>query len=60
MAYRLFRLYFNDNADNNSLFGNRVHNPLNEEHVIPQTSGALVRALLIIGAIAAVIAIATL
>jgi len=31
MAYRLFRLYFNDNADNYSLFGNRVHSPLNDE-----------------------------
>ncbi len=30
IAYRLFRLYFNDHSDNHELFGNRVHNPLNE------------------------------
>jgi|GEM_PF-2264236 len=29
MAYRLYRLYFNSNADNHALFGNRVHNPIN-------------------------------
>ena len=29
MAYRLFRLYFNSNADNYQLFGNRVYNPMN-------------------------------
>lgn len=29
MAYRLYRLYFNSNADNHELFGNRVHNPMN-------------------------------
>jgi len=29
MAYRLYRLYFNSNADNHELFGNRVHNPIN-------------------------------
>jgi hypothetical protein len=29
MAYRLYRLYFNSNAHNHELFGNRVHNPMN-------------------------------
>ncbi len=29
MAYRLYRLYFNSNADNHELFGSRVHNPMN-------------------------------
>jgi len=60
MAYRLFRLYFNDNADNYSLFGNRVHSPLNEEQAAGQTSAALVRVLFIAGTIAAVIGIAAL
>jgi len=60
MAYRLFRLYFNDNADNYSLFGNRVHSPLNADQVAPQTSAAVIRTVLIVGAIAAVIGIASL
>ncbi len=60
MAYRLYRMYFNDNADNFLLFGNRVHSPLNDEQTPSQTSAALVRVLLILGGIAAVIGIAAL
>lgn len=59
MAYRLFRVYFNSNANNFQLFGNRVYNPLNG--TIDQKSqhlGAIIRATLILitlGALAAVI-----
>jgi len=60
MAYRLFRLYFNENADNFSLFGNRVHNPMNAQQDSTQVSAALIRTLLIALGTAAIIAIATL
>ena len=60
MAYRLYRLYFNSNADNHELFGNRVHNPLNENNTNTNTiSAALMRFGLILvslGGIAALIA----
>ena len=60
MAYRLFRLYFNDNADNHTLFGNRVHSPLNADRDNPQLSAAFIRIVLIIGTLAAIVGIATL
>ena len=49
MAYRLFRLYFNNNSDNHELFGNRVHSPINESKVnqVNQTEGAWVRTAMI-------------
>jgi len=60
MAYRLFRLYFNDNADNHSLFGNRVHNPLNADLGTSQFSAALIRAVLVVAVIAAIVSITAL
>lgn len=60
MAYRLYRLYFNSNADNHQLFGNRVHNPINEENgvISTQAQASVVRLVLIGAAIAAIAFIA--
>lgn len=59
MAYRLFRVYFNSNANNFHLFGSRVYNPLNgTADQKSQTRGAIIRITLILitlGALTAVI-----
>ena len=60
MAYRLYRLYFNSNADNHELFGNRVHNPMNAATSLNRREGniaALTRFGLIVAAAATTIAI---
>lgn len=61
MAYRLYRLYFNSNADNYQLFGNRVYNPLNGQNLSSdQFSAAFVRILILLVAIGALAAVASL
>lgn len=48
--YRNYRSFFNSNANNHSLFGNRVHNPINSSssrglkanHVAALIRGAIV------------------
>lgn len=60
MAYRLYRLYFNSNADNHALFGNRVHNPLNGAVSMDRRNAnqaAIARIVLTVAAIATLIAI---
>ncbi len=55
MAYRLYRLYFNSNADNHTLFGNRVHNPINGTLTASRKAAnqaAITRAALALGAVA--------
>lgn len=59
MAYRLYRLYFNSNADNHALFGNRVHNPMNGAASMDRKTAnqaAIARTVLTVAAIATVIA----
>ena len=60
MAYRLYRLYFNSNADNHQLFGNRVYNPINEENgvISTQAQASVLRLVLFVAAIAAIASIA--
>lgn len=60
MAYRLYRLYFNSNADNHQLFGNRVYNPINEENGVlsAQTGASVFRLVLIVAVIATIASIA--
>lgn len=58
MAYRLYRLYFNSNADNHQLFGNRVHNPINGAlDTNGQLKPALIRGALIVAVLASLVAI---
>ncbi len=60
MAYRMYRLYFNSNADNHKLFGNRVHNPINGTSASDKKEAnvaALVRLGLIIAATVATVLI---
>ena len=57
MAYRLFRLYFNSNADNHQLFGNRVYNPLNGSNSSKDAFWAsLGRVLIVLAALGALFA----
>jgi len=61
MAYRLYRLYFNSNADNHELFGNRVHNPLNKSNLDQnQTSAAVTRMGLILISVLGILALIAL
>lgn len=61
MAYRTFRAYFNDHADNFETFGSRVHNPSNGKANKEGTvSAALVRTFLIALAMGAFIALLSL
>jgi len=54
LAYRLYRLYFNSNADNHQLFGNRVYSPLNgQSDRKDDFSAALIRALMILAVVGA-------
>jgi hypothetical protein len=61
MAYRLYRLYFNSNADNHQLFGSRVYNPLNQDdRPANEVQSALIRATLIFAIISVIVALLSL